>query len=101
MIPAFATFYGPALLLALTGCALAFIVAPETGREIGKRCALSVLLFCLGATLGAPTGSGALIKAIFNAASFAVLVAAFVWLVHPGSAGRLLQLTGAIAVAIF
>jgi hypothetical protein len=93
--------YGQALMLGLIACGLAWMFSADTGREIAKRCEVSILLFIVGNVLWPPAGLGFVEAGIRFSLALAALVAALVWLVNPRNAAQLLRLIGALALGSF
>jgi hypothetical protein len=95
------TLYGQMLMLALIACGLAWMFSPDAGREIAKRCGVSILLFCLGNMLWPPPGVAFFEAAIRTLLALAAVPAAFIWLIHPRNTAQLLRLIGTLALGLF
>jgi hypothetical protein len=95
------TLYGQTLTLGLVLCGFVWMFSADTGREVAKRCGVSILLFGVGNTLWPPAGVGFFEAAIRILLALAALLGAFAWLVHPRRAGQLVLLIGALALGFF
>lgn len=98
---ALTVLYAQTLLLGLVVCGLTMMVAPDLGRDIAKRCGVSILLFILGNLLWPPSGSHFLQAAFRMLLALAAIIAAAVWLVHPRSAAHALRVIGILALGVF
>lgn len=95
------TLYGQALMLGLIACGLAWILSPNVGQQIAKRCAASVFFFLVGTVALTMAGGNFFQSVIRTLLASAALLAAFVWLVHSANAARLLRLIGALGFGLF
>jgi hypothetical protein len=95
------SLYGEALILGLIAWGLTWMFSADLGREIARRCGVSILLFILGNMLWPPAGADFFQATIRIILAFAALPAAFVWLVHPRNAAELLRLIGALGLSLF
>lgn len=93
--------YGQALLLGLITCGITMMIAPNLGREIAKRCGISILLFIVGTVLWPPTGARFLQAAFRILMALAAIITAVVWLVHPHNAAHVLRVTGVLVLGLF
>ena len=75
--------------------------SPDAGREVTKRCGVSILLFAAGKVLWPPSGVDFFQAAIRILLALAAVVASFAWLVHPQNAAHLLRLIGGLALSLF
>lgn len=92
------SLYGQILLIVIIVCGLAWLVSPQTGREVLRRAAFSFLLFTLASILRPHAGTGVIAGTVKLIMSFILWNVAVFRLIAPSVASDLLDVLGGAAI---